>query len=77
MGDPEGKLIIGSETVVTDANGDASGSTTVGTVPLNTPITATATNISSIKFGVNSNTSEFSPPFIYGVANPCPIVCSK
>lgn len=72
VGDPEGKLVLTSINVTTDANGYASGTITVPTVPLNTPITATATLYIDED---PDDTSEFSAPLIYGVAKPCPIVC--
>jgi hypothetical protein len=75
VGDPEGKRVIANANVTTDASGKASGTVTVGTVPLNTPITATATLV--ISAGVYGDTSEFSTPTIYGVANPCPVTCNK
>jgi hypothetical protein len=74
VGDPEGKRVIANVTATTDANGNASGTVTVGTVPLNTPITATATRIIS---EVGRDTSEFSNPFTFGVANPCPVTCDN
>ena len=74
VGDPEGKRVITNATVTTDATGFASGTVAVGTVPLNTPLTATATLVVS---GVNTDTSEFSTPLTYGVATPCPITCNN
>ena len=74
VGDPEGKRVIANATVTTDATGFASGTVAVGTVPLNTPLTATATLVLS---GVNTDTSEFSNPLVYGVTNPCPVTCNN
>lgn len=68
--DPEGKRVIGNTTTVTDANGNASGSIQVGAVPVNTPLTATATIVVD---EVPGDTSEFSfPALTYGVVKPCP-----
>lgn len=68
IGDPEGKLRVFQVTVTTDVNGDAAGVIQIGGVPLNTPITATATHF--IGEETLGDTSEFSTPLIYGVA-PC------
>ncbi len=73
-GDPEGRRVIGNATATTDAGGNASGTITVGTVALNTPITATATLEVG---GIPNDTSEFSTPAVYGVTNPCPVTCNK
>lgn len=74
VNDPEGKRVIASFFTNTDANGDASGTVTVGTVPLNTPITATATRSVGETGG---ETSEFSTPVTFGVSNPCPVTCNN
>lgn len=71
-GDPEGKRIITSINITTDADGNASGTFITGTIPLNASITANATEVVGEEF---SNTSEFSIPAIYGVSNPCLITC--
>lgn len=68
-GDPEGKVRVFQATITTDGNGDANGVIQIGGVPLNTPITATATRL--VGEETLSDTSEFSAPLIYGVANPC------
>lgn len=72
-GDPEGKVKVFQVTVTTDADGNAAGVINIGGVPLNTPITATATRILGEE--TLSDTSEFSTPLIYGVvaceARPC------
>lgn len=67
IGDPEGKMVVAQVTVTTDASGNAAGVVNIGGVPLNSPITATATQVVDEVF---TNTSEFSTPLIYGVA-PC------
>lgn len=70
IGDPEGRLRVAQVSVTTDANGNASGTIQIGGVPLNTPITATATQLLGLT-GPVGETSEFSAPLVYGVANPC------
>jgi len=76
-GDPEGKILIQQLTVTTDANGNASGTISIGGVPLNSAITATATYLAGGVTGVASDTSEFGS-VIYGVVNPCPAKpCTK
>lgn len=75
VGDPEGKVRIFQIVVTTDANGDAAGVIQVGGVPLNTPITATAT----IFIGEETlgDTSEFSSPgLIFGVTPCVPKPCN-
>lgn len=69
IGDPEGRLRVYQVTVTTDASGNASGTIQIGGVPLNTPITATATHV--LDEEDLGDTSEFSTALIYGVANPC------
>lgn len=70
-GDPEGRLLLSQVTVVTDANGDASGTLSVpGGVPLNSAITATATYFIPGDVPVVSDTSEFGST-VYAVANQC------
>ena len=44
-GDPEGKILITDSNIITDANGNASGTISILGVPLNSAITATATRI--------------------------------
>jgi hypothetical protein len=76
IGDPEGKIRVFNIVVTTDVNGDANGVINIGGVPLNTPITATATHF--IGEETLGDTSEFSTPLIYGVANPCvPEACNR
>jgi hypothetical protein len=81
-GDPEGKILVQQLTVTTDANGNASGTISIGGVPLNSAITATATYLVGSLTGPTSDTSEFGS-VIYGVASPtsslstCPVFCSK
>lgn len=70
-GDPEGRLLLSQVTVVTDANGDVSGTLVVpGGVPLNSAITATATYFIPGEVPIVSDTSEFGST-LYAVANPC------
>lgn len=75
IGDPEGKVKVGELSITTDVNGNASGVIDIGGVPLNTPITATATQVISLEEEIFGDTSEFSTPLIYGVvaceAKPC------
>lgn len=75
IGDPEGKIRIFQVVVTTDANGNASGVINVGGVPLNTPITATATHF--IGEETLGDTSEFSTPLIYGVVACEPRPCKR
>lgn len=77
-GDPEGRLLLSQVSVVTDANGDASGTLSVpGGVPLNSAITATATYFIPGELPLLLDTSEFGST-VYGVANPClPRPCHK
>lgn len=75
IGDPEGKQRVFQVTVTTDANGDASGTIQIGGVPLNTPITATATHF--IGEETLGDTSEFSTPLIYGVVACEPKPCKR
>lgn len=77
-GDPEGRVLLSSITVVTDANGDASGTLVVpGGVPLNSAITATATYFVPGEVPLVLDTSEFGST-LYAVANPClPRPCKK
>lgn len=72
IGDPEGLVLVAQESVTTDASGNAAGTVAIGGVPLNTPLTATATILVG---GVAGDTSEFSTPLIYGVA-PAANACS-
>lgn len=75
IGDPEGKLKVGELSITTDADGNASGVIEIGGVPLNTPITATATLVLDERtFG---DTSEFSTPLIYGVVACEPKPCKR
>ncbi len=66
--DPEGRLLVKQISVTTDANGNASNTVSIGAVPVNSAITATATIINS---GIPGDTSEFGSLF-YGVLVPCP-----
>lgn len=77
-GDPEGRLLLSQVTVVTDANGDVSGTLSVpGGVPLNSAITATATYFIPGEVPIVSDTSEFGST-VYAVSNPClPRPCHK
>ena len=73
--DPEGKILIAQlNPVTTDANGNASGTISVGGVPLNSAITATATWLND---GDPFDTSEFGST-AFAVVNPClPKPCHK
>lgn len=75
IGDPEGRLLVFETTITTDVNGNAAGTIQIGGVPLNSPITATATHLlGEEEFG---DTSEFSAPLIYGVAVCEPKPCKR
>lgn len=73
IGDPEGRLLIGQVTAVTDASGNATGTVAIGGVPLNTPLTSTATIATGP--GTLGDTSEFSAALIYGVATTTATIC--
>lgn len=71
-GDPEGRILIQNVFVTTNASGAASGTISILGVPLNSAITATATNL------VSGDTSEFGS-VIYGVAtsSACAVSCNS
>lgn len=73
VGDPEGKLFLTEISVNTNSGGRATFSVQIPGVPLNSPITSTATRIVD---GDPTDTSEFGV-FFYGVAQPCLPSCKK
>ena len=69
--DAEGRLLLSSMTVVTNASGAASGTLTIpGGVPLNSAITATATYLIGGTTGTAGDTSEFGGT-LYNVSTIC------
>ncbi len=71
--DPEGKVLLQQLTVTTDANGNASGSISLGGMQLGSAITATATYL--VGGTTPSDTSEFGRSVLD--PNPCPVTCNN